>query len=452
MTIAQVLKQHGYATAIFGKWHLGHHPRFLPTRHGFDEYFGLPYSNDMWPNHPTSQSFPDLPLIEGEKVVADQPRPAPADDLVHRARRASSSRRNKDRPFFLYVPHSDAARAAVRLRQVRRQVRARACSATWSWRSTGRWARSSRRSKEHGLDEHTLVIFTSDNGPWLCYGNHAGSARPAARGQGHGFEGGVREPFAARWPGHIPAGDGLPRAGHDHRPAADLRPAGRRRAAAAGRPEDRRQGHQPAPAGHARRPLAPRGLQLLLGPRPPGDPQRPLEAPPAAQLSRPRGAPVGEGLPGKYVTRPIGLSLFDLETDPGERSTSPASTPTWSSGSKPSPRRRGTTWATPPLSARQERAAAGPALSRARPRCGGVAGHRPGSFMPGSREVLLPLRPLSSSFADFVYIGLSLLNLSISCLMTDSDRPGGCRSSRRVPEHPLWQAGAPGGSPTQPRD
>ena len=71
-TIADLLKARGYATAIYGKWHLGHRPKFLPTRHGFDEYFGLPYSNDMWPRHPT-EKFPDLPLIEGEKVVASNP-------------------------------------------------------------------------------------------------------------------------------------------------------------------------------------------------------------------------------------------------------------------------------------------------------------------------------------------------------------------------------------------
>ena len=75
MTIAEVVKQRGYATAIYGKWHLGHHPRFLPTRHGFDDYFGLPYSNDMWPNHPTAPAdrYPPLPLIEGEKTIAHNP-------------------------------------------------------------------------------------------------------------------------------------------------------------------------------------------------------------------------------------------------------------------------------------------------------------------------------------------------------------------------------------------
>src|SRR6516162_9712486 len=67
-TIAEVLKPRGYATAVYGKWHLGHHPRFLPARHGFDDYFGLPYSNDMWPGHPTNKSFPRLPLFANEKV------------------------------------------------------------------------------------------------------------------------------------------------------------------------------------------------------------------------------------------------------------------------------------------------------------------------------------------------------------------------------------------------
>src|SRR5688572_14856075 len=73
MTLAELLKQRKYATAIFGKWHLGDAPQFLPTRHGFDEYFGLPYSNDMWPNHPTSKTYPPLPLIEGEKIIAENP-------------------------------------------------------------------------------------------------------------------------------------------------------------------------------------------------------------------------------------------------------------------------------------------------------------------------------------------------------------------------------------------
>src|SRR5437763_1104146 len=104
-TIADVLKTRGYATAIYGKWHLGHHPKFLPTRHGFDDYFGLPYSNDMWPRHPTNRTFPDLPLIDGERVVQTNP---DMDTLTARytERAVAFIRRNKDRPLFLYVPHT----------------------------------------------------------------------------------------------------------------------------------------------------------------------------------------------------------------------------------------------------------------------------------------------------------------------------------------------------------
>src|SRR5215468_9773594 len=108
-TIAQVLKTRGYATAIFGKWHLGHHPQFLPTRHGFDEYFGLPYSNDMWPNHPTNGAgYPPLPLIENDHVKIS---PVTHEDQAQLTTRyaehaVSFIERNKDRPFFLYLANN----------------------------------------------------------------------------------------------------------------------------------------------------------------------------------------------------------------------------------------------------------------------------------------------------------------------------------------------------------
>src|SRR5262245_48261051 len=103
-TIAGVLKAKGYATAIYGKWHLGHHEKFLPTRHGFDDYFGLPYSNDMWPKHPTAK-FPPLPLVEGTKTIATNPDQR---NLTrwYTERAVKFIARNKDRPLFLYVPHS----------------------------------------------------------------------------------------------------------------------------------------------------------------------------------------------------------------------------------------------------------------------------------------------------------------------------------------------------------
>ena len=103
--VAEMLKAHGYATAIYGKWHLGHHPQFLPTRHGFDDYYGLPYSNDMWPQHPT-QKFPPLPLIAGDKIIQTNPDQSMLTQAYTETRRRTSSRTDKDRPFFLYVPHT----------------------------------------------------------------------------------------------------------------------------------------------------------------------------------------------------------------------------------------------------------------------------------------------------------------------------------------------------------
>src|SRR5436305_757778 len=103
-TLAEVCKSKGYATGMVGKWHLGHHPPFLPTRHGFDSYFGLPYSNDMWPKHPTAK-FPDLPLIEGEKTIELNPDQSQL-TTRYTERAVAFIERHKDGPFFLYVPHS----------------------------------------------------------------------------------------------------------------------------------------------------------------------------------------------------------------------------------------------------------------------------------------------------------------------------------------------------------
>src|SRR5262249_581317 len=116
MTLGELVKQRGYATAVYGKWHLGHLPQFLPTHHGFDEYFGLPYSNDMWPLHPDylatagqkkRQGFPDLPLVEGDKIVIPEVTSKEQRQLTtwYTEHAVSFIERNKDRPFLLYVPH-----------------------------------------------------------------------------------------------------------------------------------------------------------------------------------------------------------------------------------------------------------------------------------------------------------------------------------------------------------
>jgi arylsulfatase A-like enzyme len=203
VTIAELLKPRGYATAIYGKWHLGHHPQFLPKRHGFDDYFGLPYSNDMWPKHPNAK-FPDLPLIDGEKAVELNPDQSKL-TTWYTEHAVKFMEANQQRPFFLYVPHamphvplfvsekysgkSDRGIYGDVIREI-------------DW-SVGQILQTLNRLK---LDQQTLVIFTSDNGPWLSYGNHGGSAKPFREGKGTAWEGGVRVPCIMRWPGKIPAG------------------------------------------------------------------------------------------------------------------------------------------------------------------------------------------------------------------------------------------------------
>ncbi len=216
MTLAELVKQQGYATAIYGKWHLGHLPQFLPTHHGFDEYFGLPYSNDMWPLHPDyladgkgkkRQGYPDLPLIEGDTVADPEVTSAKQRQLTtwYTEHAVSFIDRHKDQPFLLYVPHT---MAHVPL-HVSDKYQGKSGAGMYGdvmqeidW-SVGEILAALARN---GLDRKTLVIFTSDNGPWLNYGDHGGSAGPLREGKGTCWEGGVREPFVARFTGVIPPG------------------------------------------------------------------------------------------------------------------------------------------------------------------------------------------------------------------------------------------------------
>ncbi|MBI1345205.1 sulfatase-like hydrolase/transferase [bacterium] len=203
MTIAEVLKPRGYATGIFGKWHLGHWPQFLPRQQGFDEYFGLPYSNDMWPRHPTAK-FPDLPLIEAERILEYNPDQTQL-TTWYTERAVQFIEKHQEQPFFLYVPHAmPHVPLFVSEKFAGRDPRGLFAEviAEIDW-SVGEILRAVQRC---GLDEQTLVIFTSDNGPWLSYGNHAGSAAPLREGKGTSWEGGVRVPCVVRWPGHVPAG------------------------------------------------------------------------------------------------------------------------------------------------------------------------------------------------------------------------------------------------------
>jgi arylsulfatase A len=172
-TIAQELKPRGYTTAIFGKWHLGDSPQFLPTRHGFDEYFGLPYSNDMWPNHPVNpKNYPPLPLIQGEHVIGLMPDQTQLTTwYTEHALRFID--RNKDRPFFLYVAHN-MPHVPLHVSEKFKGKSKRGLYGDVIMEIDWSVGQILAALKTNGLDEKTLVVFTSDNGPWLLYGNHAG--------------------------------------------------------------------------------------------------------------------------------------------------------------------------------------------------------------------------------------------------------------------------------------
>src|SRR5262249_15394186 len=177
---------------------------YLPTRQGFDDYFGLPYSNDMWPNHPLQgTNFPPLPLFEGERIIQFMPDQTQL-TTWYTERAVSFIERNKARPFFLYVPHT---MPHVPLHVSQKHKGKSGCGLYGDvimeidW-SVGEIMEALRRNN---LIENTLVLFSSDNGPWLEYGDHAGSALPLREGKMTSFEGGPRVPFIAYWPGHIPA-------------------------------------------------------------------------------------------------------------------------------------------------------------------------------------------------------------------------------------------------------
>ncbi len=325
-TLAEVLKSRGYATAIFGKWHLGDAPPFLPTRQGFDEYFGLPYSNDMWPFHPDllrmppddprRARYPDLPLYSGDQVIL---RPVTA---AHQARlttwyterAVAFIARHRDRPFFLYVPHSMPhvpLFVSEKFRGKSRAGRYADVIQEIDW-SVGQILRALRR---HGLDRRTLVVFTSDNGPWLLYGNHAGSAGPLRAGKATVFEGGVRVPCIVRWPGRIPRG----RTCSELATTMDLLPTLAGLAGAALPPDRTLDGRDLWPllsgAPGARSPHEAFyyywGCELRAVRSGPWK----LHFPHTYPHPDPPGA---DGQPGRYTQLPIGPALFHLEDDPGE--------------------------------------------------------------------------------------------------------------------------------------
>ncbi len=219
ITIAEVLKGVGYKTGMFGKWHLGDQPEFLPTRQGFDEFFGIPYSHDIHPFHPRQDhfQFPALPLLDGETVIEMDP---DADYLTQRItdRAVAFIENHKEEPFFLYVPHAIPHRPlhvsppyqtridseiADKLQQEDGSIDYKTRDLIFRQAiaeiddSVGRILET---LKQAGIDQNTLVLFTSDNGPAV------GKAGPLKGKKGSTYEGGMREATVIRWPGHIEKG------------------------------------------------------------------------------------------------------------------------------------------------------------------------------------------------------------------------------------------------------
>ena len=229
-TIAETLRARGYATHITGKWHLGHLPQFLPTRHGFDSYFGIPYSHDMslrtWPVYleidkqfgrkragtqvERYRNLPGIPLMRDEQVIETEPDQsqltarylADATDFIRKCARAS-------KPFFLYFAHTFPhvpLFASERFRGKSRRGLYGDAVEELDW-SVGEVLKT---LAELELDDNTLVLFSSDNGAPVQLGEHGGSNGALREGKATTWEGGVREPFIARWKGRITPGQVFP--------------------------------------------------------------------------------------------------------------------------------------------------------------------------------------------------------------------------------------------------
>jgi arylsulfatase A-like enzyme len=217
-TIADVLKKKNYKTLAVGKWHLGDHPDFMPTSQGFDEYLGIPYSNDMWPfnndntratpeTNPARAKLPELPLYHNLEVIREFKSIAEQADIttLYTEKAVQFIRDNHKRPFFLYLahnmPHVPLA-VSDKFEGKSRQGLYGDVMMELDW-SVGQVLKTIDELK---LDKQTLIIFTSDNGPWLNFGNHAGTTGGLREGKGSSFEGGQRVPCLMRWKVNIPAG------------------------------------------------------------------------------------------------------------------------------------------------------------------------------------------------------------------------------------------------------
>ncbi|WP_020566776.1 sulfatase family protein [Neolewinella persica] len=310
-TLPEALKSVGYVTAMVGKWHLGHFPETMPQKHGFDQFFGLPYSNDMLPE----KGYGNLSLMRNTDTLEVNPDQT---QLVKRytAEALDFIRQKRDVPFFLYLAHS-MPHVPIFASDDFLEKSGRGLYADVIAEIDASVGTLLAELKVQGIDENTLVIFTSDNGPWLTYGNHAGSAGPFREGKGTTWEGGMRVPMIARWPGKISAGS------VSHHPASltDILPT-LVSIAGAGLPEKKIDGRDltahltsPAPAA-APPPDAPMCYYrsgnldaVRVG-------KWKLHVPHSFRYVDIVG---NDAVSGNYAYRDTGLELYDLEGDPGEK-------------------------------------------------------------------------------------------------------------------------------------
>ena len=331
-TLGTLLQQAGYHTGVVGKWHLGDAPKFLPPSHGFDESMITPYSNDMWPlgygrtDESRRKMYPELPRLVNGHLMGHTLDWVDMDALTSsqglRAVRFIKDNAGKAQPFFLYLatsmPHTPLGASAE---FKGKHATPYADTLADLDHAVGAVLRTLREKK---VEQETIVIFTSDNGPWLNFGRHAGSAGPFREGKGTTFEGGVRVPFIVRWPGVIKAGsetDALA-ANIDVVPtllAATEAPA----------PKNEIDGVSFLPVLKAEKPTTRDSFAYYYGDR--------LEAVrkgkwklhlPHAYRSYVDMIPAElDGYPAKTQQRQIGFSLYDLEKDPGEKEDLAAAQP-----------------------------------------------------------------------------------------------------------------------------
>ena len=326
-TIARLLKNDGYKTAMFGKWHLGQKAPFLPLSYGFDEFAGIPYSHDYWPVNYNGQpldtttprgKWPVLRLIEGNTLTKAMTTLDDAATLtgMFTEKAVSFIQKNKNSPFFLYLAHP---MPHVPL----------AASEKFKGKSGGGlfgdvmeeidWSIGEimKTLRANGLEKNTIVIFTSDNGPWLTYGNHAGNTGGLREGKGTAWEGGVRVPFIIHWPAQIAPGTVC----SNMAASMDLLPT-IINACGARQPAKKIDGIDIRPLLKQEPGANPRDEFVyyydrcsLKGVR---KGQWVLTFPCISQTYKRISAIGNDGYPGKYASDSVKLALYDLRTDPGE--------------------------------------------------------------------------------------------------------------------------------------